>query len=401
MSSLRHALFERLFLNLAAVLGLFQAVLFQWATIVVAGGEGLSAGGFALLAGALVAANALAVHPVRRAIRRQDGVGLLARLYVDAGVAAMFLGAALALVGAASLLLAGLLGAVGAAPGLAMQAFHATSGAAMALVGGALAWGFTGGQARIEHTQVRLALPGLSPALAGLRIVQATDLHIGNRLEGERLDRMVDRINALDPDVVVLTGDLFDFDPACVEDGARRLGRLRARCGVYAILGNHDIRTGAEVVARGLARFAPGLRLLRDEIVRLPLAEPLYLAGVEDPGNDWSAREVELPALARLAQARAGDGPTLLLIHRPELFGQAARLGFPIAIAGHTHGGQLALPTPGGRLNLARLVTPLTRGLFRDGESVLYVNRGLGVGGPALRVNCPREIATLELVPAA
>ncbi len=399
MPSLRRALFERLFLNLAAVLGLFQALLFQWATIVVAGGEGLSAFGFALLASMLVAVNALAVHPVRRAVRRQDGIGRLARLYVDAAVAAMFLGATLAVAGAASLLLAGLLGVVGAAPGLATQAFHAASAAAVALVGGALAWGFTGGQARIDHTCVRLEVPGLAPALAGLRIVQATDLHIGNRLEGARLDGMIDRINALDPDVVVLTGDLFDFDPACVEDGARRLGRLRARHGVYAILGNHDIRTGAELVARGLARFAPSLRLLRDESVRLPVAEPLYLAGVEDPGNDWSARDVELPALVRLAGARPTDGPTLLLIHRPELFGQAARLGFPIAIAGHTHGGQLALPTPGGHWNLARIVTPFTRGIFRSGKSILYVNRGLGVGGPALRVNCPREIATLELVP--
>jgi predicted MPP superfamily phosphohydrolase len=228
--------------------------------------------------------------------------------------------------------------------------------------------------------------------------VQATDLHIGNRMEGARLDRMVERINAEDPDLVVLTGDLFDFDPAVVEDGARRLARLRARHGVYAILGNHDIRTGAETVARGLARFAPGLRLLRDEIVRLPLPEPLYLAGVEDPGNDWSARGVELPALERLAAARPGDGPTLLLVHRPELFAQAARLAFPVVIAGHTHGGQLALPTPGYHLNLARVATPYTRGLFRSGGTLMYVNRGLGVGGPALRLNCPREIATLELV---
>jgi len=399
-AKLRSALFERLFLNLAAVLGLFQALLWQWTTVVVAGGEGLSAGGVALLATALVATNAIVVHPVRRAIRRQDAIGRLARFYVDAGVAALFLGTSLVGVGAASLLLAGLLGAMGAAPGLAAQAFHATSGAAVAIVGGALAWGFTGGQARIDRTRVRLALPGLAPALEGLRIVQATDLHIGNRLEGARLDRMVDLINAQDPDLVVLTGDLFDFDPACVEDGARRLGRLSARHGVYAILGNHDIRTGAEIVAQGLARFAPGLRLLRDEIVRLPVAEPLYLAGIEDPGNDWSARGVELPALERLAHARPTDGPTLLLVHRPELFRQAARLGFPIVIAGHTHGGQLALPTPGGQLNLARIVTPFTRGLFRTGESVMYVNRGLGVGGPALRVNCPREIATLELVPA-
>jgi len=398
-ASLRRALFERLFLNLAAVLGLCQALLWQWGTIVIAGGEGLSAAGLVLLASALIAANAFAVHPIRRSQRRRDGVGWLARLYVDAAVAVLILGATLALAGGASLLLAGVLGAVGAGEGFASQAFHAASGGAVALVGGALAWGFTGGQARVDHTRVRLAVPGLAPGLAGLRIVQATDLHIGNRLEGERLERMVDRINALAADLVVLTGDLFDFDPACVEDGARRLGRLRARHGVYAILGNHDIRTGAELVARGLARFAPGLRLLRDEIVRLPVAEPLYLAGVEDPGNDWSARDLELPSLRRLAEARPGDGPTLLLVHRPELFGQAARLGFPIVIAGHTHGGQLALPTPGGHLNLARIVTPFTRGLFRSGDSVLYVNRGLGVGGPALRVNCPREIASFELVP--
>jgi len=399
MRSLRFALFEHLFLNLAAALGVCQALLWQWATVVVAGGEGLSAGGLALLAALLVAVNALAVHPVRRRIRRRDAAGRLARLYVDAGVSTLLLGATLAVVGGAAVLLAGLLGAVGAAPGLASQIFHAASGGGVALVAAALAWGFTGGQARVERTRVRLPVPGLAPELAGLRVVQASDLHIGNRLDGRRLERMVDRINAQEPDIVVLTGDLFDFDPACVEDGARRLGRLRARCGVYAILGNHDIRTGAEIVARGLARFAPGLRLLRDEIVRLPLPAPLYLAGSEDPGNDWSARGMELPSLQRLADARASDGPTLLLIHRPELFGQAARLGFPIAIAGHTHGGQLALPTPGGHWNLARIVTPMTRGLFRRGDSVMYVNRGLGVGGPALRINCPREIATLELVP--
>ncbi len=395
--TLRRALFERLFLNLAAALGLCQALLWQWA-LVVAGGEGLSAAGLAVLAAGLVAANALAVGPVRRSIRRRDAIGGLARLYVDAGVSVLLLGITLAVAGGASLLLAGLLGAFGA--GVAPEAFRLASVSAVALVAGALAWGFTGGQARVERTRVRLPVPGLAPQLAGLRIVQATDLHIGNRLEGERLDRMVDRINAQDPDVVVLTGDLFDFDPACVEDGARRLGRLRARYGVYAILGNHDIRTGAEAVARGLARFAPGLRLLRDEIVRLPVPAPLHLAGSEDPGNDWSARGVELASLERLAAERPADGPTLLLVHRPELFAQAARLGFPIVIAGHTHGGQLALPTPGGHLNLARLVTPFTRGLFRCGESVMYVNRGLGVGGPAVRVNCPREIATLELEPA-
>ena len=87
----------------------------------------------------------------------------------------------------------------------------------------------------------------------------------------------------------------------------------------------------------------------------------------------------------------------LLLVHRPELFPQAARLGFDLVLAGHTHGGQLALPTPGGALNVARIITRYTRGLYRENGCVLYVNRGLGMAGPAIRFNCPREIALLEL----
>jgi predicted MPP superfamily phosphohydrolase len=244
---------------------------------------------------------------------------------------------------------------------------------------------------------VRVAIPGLDPALDGMRVVQISDLHIGNGLEGERLSRMVERTNALDPDLIVITGDVFDFDPAFIEDGLRRLAALRARAGVYAILGNHDIYTGLHQVVDGFAAFAPGIRLLRDELVKLPLAGNLYLAGVEDPGQDWSARGVELASIERLAALRPLDGPTLLLVHRPEAFPQAARLGFPLVIAGHTHGGQVALPTPGGPWNLARIVTRFTRGLYQQGGSTLYVSRGVGVGGPALRVNCAREITTLEL----
>jgi predicted MPP superfamily phosphohydrolase len=87
----------------------------------------------------------------------------------------------------------------------------------------------------------------------------------------------------------------------------------------------------------------------------------------------------------------------LLLAHQPEIFEHATELRFPLVLAGHTHGGQLALPTPGGHWNLARVMTPLTRGLYHRETTTLYVNRGLGVGGPALRINCSREIAVIEL----
>ena len=180
----------------------------------------------------------------------------------------------------------------------------------------------------------------------------------------------------------------------------RRAHCLRARYGVYAILGNHDHYVGAELVASALARHAPGIRLLRDELVRLPVAEPLYLAGVEDPGGRWFERGLHVAAIDALADQRPADGPVVLLVHQPEMFHHAARRGFPLVLAGHTHGGQIALPIGRRGINLARVMTPLTRGAYQRDASILYVNRGLGVGGPAVRIHCNREIAVLELEPA-
>jgi predicted MPP superfamily phosphohydrolase len=148
-----------------------------------------------------------------------------------------------------------------------------------------------------------------------------------------------------------------------------------------------------------LAKHAPRLHLLRGEIARVPAPAPLYVAGLDDPGKDWTARG-ELPELNALGRGLPKDGPVILLVHRPEAFPQAARLGFALVLAGHTHGGQIALPTPGGHWNPARAVTRFYRGLYHAHEhrSLLYVNRGLGVAGPRIRLNCAREIATLELV---
>jgi predicted MPP superfamily phosphohydrolase len=395
---LRRLLFENLVLNLAMLLGVAQVLVAHWVVAVAGGREGFGPLTGLGLTALLVAFNALAAPRVRRAHRAGGWSGLAARLYLESSVAVLLLGAAVALAWAAFLPLWGVAQAAGAGTETLFRVFRGLSLAGVGGLGLAILWGFTAGQAVVDRTRVRVQLPGLHPDLDGLRLVQISDLHIGNALEARRLERMVKRTNALDPDVIALTGDLFDFDPSHIEAGARRLAGLRARYGVYAVLGNHDHYTGAEAVASGLARWAPHITLLRDELVRLPVEEPLYLAGVDDPGRHWSDRRLDLPGLRALAAARPDDGPTVLLAHRPEVFDQAARLGFPLVLAGHTHGGQLALPTPGGRYNLARFTTPFTRGLYRRNGSTLYVNRGLGVGGPALRINCRREIATLHLL---
>lgn len=389
---------NHLFTSLGYLLGVMQVLVGHWVTVVVAGRQGPGLFFGLILAALLVAANG-AVMPALRRARRGDGwARRIAALYTAVGLVTLLLGLAILLSWVGFLPLAGLLALLGVGGDTVFTIFRLVSSAIVGTLVWMLLWGFTLGRARLERTHERVALHGLHRDLRGLRLVQISDLHIGNVLAAEGVTRLVEEVNALDPDLVVLTGDLFDFDPRVVEDGARRLGLLRARHGVYAVLGNHDVYTGRELVADALARHAPDLRLLRDERVRLPLPAPLYLVGIEDPGRNWTAQDLELEALSLLGSSHPEDGPTVLLVHRPEAFPQASRLGFPLVLAGHTHGGQIALPTPGGRWNLARVITRFVRGTYRENGSTLYVNRGAGFAGPALRFNCPREIATIELV---
>jgi hypothetical protein len=210
------------------------------------------------------------------------------------------------------------------------------------------------------------------------------------------LRRFVARINDLEPDLIVITGDIFDFDPEYVPDGCRELASLRARLGCFAVLGNHDVYTGAERVAEGLADLT-SIRLLRDEWAQIETGgTPLALAGFEDPGDGWSKRLAESGALEKLATDIPDDRPSILLAHRPSYFLHAAELGFPLVLSGHTHGGQVALPGSHHH-NPSRLISHWTRGIFAHGASTLYVNRGLGMAGLPLRINCPREIALLRL----
>jgi predicted MPP superfamily phosphohydrolase len=163
------------------------------------------------------------------------------------------------------------------------------------------------------------------------------------------------------------------------------------------VLGNHDLFVGLERVADALAEHAPAIMLLRGTWAVVPAAAPLLIAGIDDPGHDWSSDAEARVQLEKLAAARPLEGPALLLAHRPDAFSLAASLGFSLMLSGHYHGGQVALPLAGGRFNTARLLTPYDRGLHRSGNAALYVSRGLGFAGPRLRVASRPEIAILEL----
>ncbi|HYO51890.1 metallophosphoesterase [Archangium sp.] len=263
------------------------------------------------------------------------------------------------------------------------------SGAAWSLAGAiALAVGIDAvlGRPRLRRRVVRVA--GLPPELDGYRIGQISDVHCGPHVPEGRVASWVARLNALDLDLVTVTGDLITHGSSHVEAVARALGGLRAKDGAYACMGNHDYFTDGEHLVRQLERN--GLTVLRNEgaVIERGGAR-LYVAGVDDT---WTSRD----DLDRALAARPEGVPTVLLAHDPDLFPQAQARAVELTLSGHTHGGQLGVPgVP--RLSLGRLVTVWAAGLYRRGRSWLYVNRGAGTTGPPARLGAPAELAVITL----
>jgi predicted MPP superfamily phosphohydrolase len=230
---------------------------------------------------------------------------------------------------------------------------------------------------------------GLPAALDGYRIAQLSDVHCGSYTPVSRVQRWVERINALEVDLVAVTGDLITSGNTYVRAVAHALGALSARDGVFACMGNHDYFTDGESMVDALE--ARGLVVLRNAglLVEREGAQ-LYVAGVDDT---WTGRA----DVARALRERPPGTSTLLLAHDPNLFPHAVEHGVHLTLSGHTHGGQLAVPGLARRFNLARLITRFTNGIYQIGDSMLYVSRGAGTTGPPIRLGAPAEIAILTL----
>jgi predicted MPP superfamily phosphohydrolase len=242
------------------------------------------------------------------------------------------------------------------------------------------------GGPRLRKRVVRVV--GLSPELDGYRIGQISDVHCGPHTPEERVSSWVARLNALELDLVTVTGDLITHGSSHVEAVARALGGLRAKDGAYACMGNHDYFTDGEHLVRALEQR--GLAVLRNRGVVVERGSArLYVAGVDDT---WTSRA----DVSRALRDRPEGVPTVLLAHDPDLFPAAQARDVELTLSGHTHGGQLAVPGI-RRLSLARLMTRWTAGLYRQGRSWLYVNRGAGTTGPPVRLGAPPELAVITL----
>jgi predicted MPP superfamily phosphohydrolase len=260
---------------------------------------------------------------------------------------------------------------------------------AYAVALGLALWGVFIRRRWVLRRELEVAIPGLPPEFDGYRVAQLSDLHIGGLTPprwGEAWARMS---NAAAPNLVVITGDLVASGVDFHGDIARVVGQLRADDGVYVAMGNHDYFGDGEPLVTLLRE--EGAVVLRNEGKTVTRGKAqLFVAGVDDT---WTRRA----NLERALERREPGVFTLLLAHDPALFPAAAKQGIRLVLSGHTHGGQVALPFFPKLLSLGKLAHRFHLGLYRDGDSTLYVHPGLGTTGPPIRVGVAPEIAILTL----
>ena len=253
-------------------------------------------------------------------------------------------------------------------------------------------WAFVVEPRRQTVATAAHALPG-APSV---RIVALSDLHVGSiHVDAERVERVVDEALALEPDVVLLLGDLVATKSLGASEPNPRawvpsLGRLDAPLGVYSVPGNHDHWYDALEVNDELRRA--GITVLENGAVPLETDPPLWLVGVDD---DFTEHARVVAAFEDVPP----EVPVLVATHSPDVFPRLPDRP-SLTLAGHTHGGQVALPFIGAVFVPSRFGTRYARGAFEEGSRRMHVTSGIGTSVLPVRFLVPPEILVVELGPS-
>ena len=254
--------------------------------------------------------------------------------------------------------------------------------------------GFWNARRTARVVRVDVPVAALPAALEGFTVAQITDIHVGPTIKQHYLQAIVRKVNALEADMVAITGDLVDGKVHELADHVAPLAQLRSRHGSFFFTGNHEYYSGAHAWMAELRRL--GVRVLMNEHVVLQQNQAaVVLAGVADFHADRFDPSHRSDPHAAIAGAPLDAGVRLLLAHQPRSAFEAAKAGFDVQLSGHTHGGQfwpwnLFVP----------LQQPFTAGLRRLQDLWVYTSRGTGYWGPPKRFGAPSEITLLRLVAA-
>jgi hypothetical protein len=241
---------------------------------------------------------------------------------------------------------------------------------------------------KLDMTEWAIEVPRLAPGLDGLSIVHVSDFHFTGRVGKAYFQEVVRQSNRMQPDLVAITGDLVD-QSRYIDWIPDTLGQLRARYGVYFVLGNHDLRVDLDRLRRVLDES--GLVGLGGRWIQIEIrGQPVVLAGNELPWLPPAADMTDCPK-------RTADGPLrIVLSHSPDQFDWARAQDADLLLAGHTHGGQIRFPLIGPILSPSREGVKYASGVFYARPTVMHVTRGVSGLFP-VRLKCPPEMAYLVL----
>jgi uncharacterized protein len=240
----------------------------------------------------------------------------------------------------------------------------------------------------LERRKIRLT--HLDPALDGLRIALMSDHHLFPFTPKKLLEAAVEQTNALRADLVLLAGDYVYTDAESIRELGPILGRLNAKYGVFAVLGNHDHALDSDQLICDQLRAQSIEVLINRGLHTGPLGR-LFLAGLDsiyqgdpDPAKAFAAYHEGNVAIA--------------LVHEPDYFSTLVRLiPVDLQLSGHSHGGQIRIPSLGPPI-LPKWGRIYHSGLYKLGERIVYTSRGLGLVGLPLRLACPPELTEITLV---
>ncbi len=245
-------------------------------------------------------------------------------------------------------------------------------------------------EARRSPTIVEVSIPihNLPDDLKGFRIVQITDTHVGPTTMNGYMKTIVERVNMLEPDIVVFTGDIADGTVSCNRNQVSHLADLSTRYGSYFVTGNHEYFYGEHAWLEEVDRL--GLRVLINEHQVLTCGKGrIILAGVTDySAGRYNSNRASNPKASLSGASQCNV--KILLAHQPRSIYAAAESGFDLQISGHTHGGQYY---PCHFTNFS----PYLAGLYKFNNTWIYVSRGTGYWGPPIRLGATSEITLIKL----
>jgi uncharacterized protein len=241
----------------------------------------------------------------------------------------------------------------------------------------------------IEISNHTIRIKNLPKAFDGLKLVHLTDIHHSKFVSFNDVFRMVELSNLQNPDVVLLTGDYITWSKKFIPPVAEALRGLKSRLGVYAVLGNHDVRVDADQVTQALEKVQ--IKVLRNASARIDLkGDSLWIGGVDEYMYGQSDIRKAMTNVPR-------SQPRILLAHNPEIIDEAARHQVDFVLAGHTHGGQIKIPYMRSLNIVTQPGREILEGFVRNGRTQMYISRGLGKVVVPVRILCPPEIPVFYL----